>query len=347
MLQQVGTPIEIYGDPRTLPVAQRLGTPPINVLPAQWFDGHAPRGTAHVAIRPEDVVVAADGEAAGFAVIECSLVKHQLVAERHGVEVHARVMLDEPLAPGSPARFGFPAERCLFFDAAGRRVPAAAGHCTARCRRPMNTQHIIDALAAVQTAILVNESQIESLDRAIGDGDHFINVRRGCEVLVAMRDELSPLPPAAAFGKIGTKLLSTIGGASGPLISSFFTAMGKSLAGTAEPDRRAVRRGLRRRRRSHQVARQGRPGREDDARRADPGVAPAAAPGRTEARRWPTLCAELTADARRNMLATRDMIATKGRASFLGERALGHIDPGSKTCEVAIAAVCETLKETA
>jgi multiple sugar transport system ATP-binding protein len=126
VLQQVGSPLEIYGDPQTLPVAQRLGTPAINVLPAQWFDGRAPAGTAHVAIRPEDVVVAADGEEAGFAVIECSLVKHQLVAERHGVEVQARVMLDAPLAPGSPMRFRFPAEHCLYFDGAGRRIAARA-----------------------------------------------------------------------------------------------------------------------------------------------------------------------------------------------------------------------------
>jgi multiple sugar transport system ATP-binding protein len=124
VLQQVGTPLEVYGDPRTLPVAQRLGSPAINVLPAQWFDGRAPTGTAHVAIRPEDVRLSCAGEAAGFQVIECSLVKHQLVAEREGVEVHARVMLDEPLAPGSQARFGFPPERCLFFDAAGRRIAA-------------------------------------------------------------------------------------------------------------------------------------------------------------------------------------------------------------------------------
>jgi len=61
----------------------------------------------------------------------------------------------------------------------------------------------------------------------------------------------------------------------------------------------------------------------------------------------PELCEQLTTEAHRNMLATRDMTATKGRASFLGERALGHIDPGSRTCEVAITAVCETLKETA
>ncbi len=122
VLQQVGTPLEVYGDPHTLPVAQRLGSPAINLLPVRWFEGRAPAGTAQVAIRPEDVLLSAEGEAAGFQDIECSLVKHHLVAERHGVEVHARVMLDEPLAPGAAARFGFPTERCRVFEAAGRRI---------------------------------------------------------------------------------------------------------------------------------------------------------------------------------------------------------------------------------
>jgi phosphoenolpyruvate---glycerone phosphotransferase subunit DhaL len=99
----------------------------------------------------------------------------------------------------------------------------------------MNTQDIVAAVEAVQAAILANEQQIESLDRAIGDGDHFINVRRGCEAIVALKSELIPLPPAQAFNKIGLKLLSTIGGASGPLIASFFISMGKELEGITEP----------------------------------------------------------------------------------------------------------------
>jgi multiple sugar transport system ATP-binding protein len=119
-LQQIGTPAEVYTDPRSLPVAQRLGSPAINLLPAQWFAGHAPVGTATVAIRPEDVAMVPDGT--GFEVIECSLVKHQLVAERDGIEVQARVLLDDPLAPGSLAHFHFPPERCLYFDAAGVRL---------------------------------------------------------------------------------------------------------------------------------------------------------------------------------------------------------------------------------
>jgi len=209
----------------------------------------------------------------------------------------------------------------------------------------MNTQHIIDAVAAVQTAILVNESQIESLDRAIGDGDHFINVRRGCDVLVAMRDELAPLAPGAAFGRIGVKLLSTIGGASGPLISSFFTAMGKSLAGIAEPDRREFAAAF-----AAGVEAIKSRGKADLGEKTMLDVLIPVSRLLIRLSEADTLLAELgaqlTAEAHRNMLATRDMIATKGRASFLGERALGHIDPGSKTCQVAIEAVCETLKET-
>src|SRR5438105_55580 len=100
----------------------------------------------------------------------------------------------------------------------------------------MNTQDIITATEAVRAAILANEAQIESLDRAIGDGDHFINVRRGCEAIAALKPELLPLAPADAFQRIGMKLLSTIGGASGPLIGSFFISMGRELEGVAQPD---------------------------------------------------------------------------------------------------------------
>jgi len=125
-LRQIGTPSEIYTDPRSLPVAQRLGSPAINVLPAQWFAGRAPAGTAQVAIRPEDVLLSpiTDGNADGaaFEVVECSLVKHQLVAERDGVEVQARVLIEEPLPPGARAHFRFPPERCLYFNAAGERI---------------------------------------------------------------------------------------------------------------------------------------------------------------------------------------------------------------------------------
>jgi phosphoenolpyruvate---glycerone phosphotransferase subunit DhaL len=209
----------------------------------------------------------------------------------------------------------------------------------------MNTPLILDSLAAVQRAILDNEPHIESLDRAIGDGDHFINVRRGCEALMSIAPELQALPPGAALHRIGMKLLSTIGGASGPLLASFFMAMGKALEGHLDPDRRQVAAGF-----AAGVEAIKARGKADVgektmldvlipvsrllSRLAAEGVA------------LPALCEQLKDEAHRNMLATRDMIATKGRAHFLGERALGHIDPGCKTSEVAIGAVCDTVTAT-
>jgi len=206
----------------------------------------------------------------------------------------------------------------------------------------MNTQDIIAAAEAVQAAILANEQHIESLDRAIGDGDHFINVRRGCEAITALKGELLPLPPAQAFHRIGMKLLSTIGGASGPLIGSFFISMGRELEGTPEPDAPAFARALAAG--VDAIKSRGKADLGDKTmldvlipvsrlllRLAEEG-------GDREA-----LCARLKEEAELNMLATRDMIATKGRAHFLGERALGHIDPGAKTSQVAVFAVCDML----
>jgi dihydroxyacetone kinase-like protein len=206
----------------------------------------------------------------------------------------------------------------------------------------MNTQDIVSAVAAVQAAILANEEHIESLDRAIGDGDHFINVRRGCEAIVGLRSELLPLPPSEAFKKIGMKLLSTIGGASGPLIGSFFLSMGKELEGQAEPDAQQFARAL-----AAGVDAIKTRGKADVGEKTMLDVLiptsrlllRLAGEGSDRG----TLCAKIKEEAEANMLATRDMIATKGRAHFLGERALGHIDPGAKTSQVAVFAVCDML----
>jgi dihydroxyacetone kinase-like protein len=206
----------------------------------------------------------------------------------------------------------------------------------------MNTTMIIDSLAAVQRAILANESQIESLDRAIGDGDHFINVRRGCEVLVEMSSQLPALTPSQALQRIGMKLLGTIGGASGPLISSFFIAMGKTLNGHAEPDRRQFALAF-----GDGVEAIKARGKADVGEKTMLDVLIPVSRLLTrlaeEDASLEELCGKLKEEATRNMLATRDMVATKGRAYFLGERALGHIDPGCKTCEVAIGAVCDLV----
>jgi dihydroxyacetone kinase-like protein len=206
----------------------------------------------------------------------------------------------------------------------------------------MNTHDIIAAAQAVHAAILANEAQIESLDRAIGDGDHFINVRRGCEAITTLTPELRTFAPAQAFQRIGMKLLSTIGGASGPLFGSFFIALGRELEGIAEPDPSqfalALAAGVEAIK-SRGKADVGEKTMLDVLIPASRLLVRLAADGSDRE----TICARLKQEAEFNMLATRDMIASKGRAHFLGERALGHIDPGAKTSQVALFAVCDMV----
>jgi len=123
-IQQVGTPENIYQSPMSVQVAQRLGSPPINVLPADWFAGQHPESAVSVAIRPEDVELAAEGEGFECTVIESSLLKHHVIAEHAGVEVRARLMQDTAPHPQSRIRLNFPREQRLLFDRAGRRLAA-------------------------------------------------------------------------------------------------------------------------------------------------------------------------------------------------------------------------------
>jgi dihydroxyacetone kinase-like protein len=204
----------------------------------------------------------------------------------------------------------------------------------------MNTEFILQAAEAVHQALLAHESEIESLDRAIGDGDHFINMKRGCATIVGMREELAALTPDAALQKIGMKLLSTIGGASGPLIGSFFMSMGKAVkeesAETLPEIAIAFAAGV------EAIKARGKadvgektmldvliPVSQTFTRLADEGYARA------------ELLEVLKREAEQGMQSTRDMIATKGRAAFLGERAIGHIDPGAKSSQVIICTVCD------
>lgn len=204
----------------------------------------------------------------------------------------------------------------------------------------METAFILHAAEAVNTAILANESEIESLDREIGDGDHFINMKRGCATIVAMHDELAGLSPDAALQKIGMKLLSTIGGASGPLIASFFMAMAKIVkerGATSLPEIAAAFAAGVDAIKSRGKADVGEKTMLDVlipvsltfSRLADESVD----------RHF--LFEALKAEAEKGMLSTRDLIATKGRAAFLGERAIGHIDAGAKSSQVMIVAVCD------
>ena len=204
----------------------------------------------------------------------------------------------------------------------------------------MQTSFILEAIVAIHDVILDSESVLESLDREIGDGDHFINMKRGCTTIAAMRDELAPLSPDAALQKIGMKLLSTIGGASGPLMASFFVAMAKTLkeqgSETTVEIAAAFAAGV------QAIKARG---------KADVGektmldvlIPVANSFNANVSADRAVLLQNLIQEAEKGAQSTRDMIATKGRATFLGERAIGHIDPGAKSCQLMITAVCDLL----
>jgi multiple sugar transport system ATP-binding protein len=126
-LEQVGTPMAIYNQPATLSVAQRLGSPAINVLPTDWLrhntDVKADHGAAFVAIRPEDISIADASAGLAYKVIECSLAKHLLVTERAGVEVRISQAMEHSIAPGSMVSLSFSSSaQHQFFNEAGFRM---------------------------------------------------------------------------------------------------------------------------------------------------------------------------------------------------------------------------------
>jgi phosphoenolpyruvate---glycerone phosphotransferase subunit DhaL len=206
----------------------------------------------------------------------------------------------------------------------------------------MNTAFILSASLAIHAAIVANEADIESLDRAIGDGDHYINMKRGGEVIAGMYNELLPLPADEALNKIGMKLLSTIGGASGPLFASFFMSMGKTLnqngSGTPLEAAAAFAAGV-------QAIMQRGKAQAGEKTMLDV-LIPVSTTFTTSAASGKSLediSKDIILAADQGLESTRDMVATKGRASGLGERAIGHLDAGAKSCQVMINTVCNLI----
>lgn len=204
----------------------------------------------------------------------------------------------------------------------------------------MKTEFILNAAKAINESILAHESEIESLDREIGDGDHYINITRGSAVIVSMHDELAGLAPDLVLNRIGMKLLSTVGGAAGPLFASFFIAMAKTVkeqGGESLPEiAAAFDAGV------EAIKNRGKadlgektmldtliPVSQIFTKLAEQGVERTA------------LFDALKDAAAKGMLSTKEMLASKGRAAFLGERAIGHIDAGAKSSQVMICAVCD------
>ena len=135
----------------------------------------------------------------------------------------------------------------------------------------MTYEQVVDWIRRFAAEMAEHRTELTQLDTAIGDGDHGTNMDRGMRKAVERLDGLEGDDIGGALKAVGMALVSSVGGAAGPLYGTFFLQMGQATAGQSELDRdgfaAALDAGLAGRARP----RQGRAGRQDDARRADAG----------------------------------------------------------------------------
>ncbi len=196
----------------------------------------------------------------------------------------------------------------------------------------MRREVLAAVIAQVARVMIAHADELTELDRAIGDGDHGTNVRRGFEAVLRQIQDWRDLPPPEAIEAVGRTLVMTVGGAFGPLVGTALMTLGRSLP--SEPSRadlavavmvaiKAVK------------AR----GRSDVGHKTlidvlEP-VCKALAEG-ADASAVKSL-ATSAADC------TVAMQALRGRAAFLGEGSIGHMDPGARSTSLMIAAAVDAL----
>jgi len=192
---------------------------------------------------------------------------------------------------------------------------------------------------AAAEQVIASAPQLTALDQAIGDGDHGSNMKRGFEAVLGKLDAIGTQPVGEALKTIGKTLVMTVGGASGPLYGSFFMAAGDALSRDKQlPDDLAevFSSGV------DAVSARGR-SHAGEKTMLDV-LVPVLETLRTEAGH-PDLIERVRITAREAVARTVQMQATKGRASFLGPRSVGHIDPGAQSSCVLVNAVCTALEE--
>ena len=196
-------------------------------------------------------------------------------------------------------------------------------------------------IQAVNNAVTLHADELTELDKAIGDGDHVINLQRGLDALVAQQAEIAQLDWASAWQKMGMICMSKIGGASGSLFGTLFVTMAKTAKGQTvdvEVFAQAFAAGV------ESMKLRGKA--EAGEKTMLDVLIPVAHVLQENASRaeFPDLLVQVEQAAQVGMESTRDMLATKGRASFLGERSLGHIDAGAKSSQLIISAIIDTLQ---
>lgn len=204
----------------------------------------------------------------------------------------------------------------------------------------INSDIFPELIQAINETINLNSDELTELDKAIGDGDHVVNLQRGINALLENSEAISQLEWAAAIQKIGMLCMSKIGGASGSLLGTLFVAMAKKAKGqniTIGIVADAFAAGVQ----SMKLR-----GKADLGEKTMLDVLiPVAELLQKQADQmaFADLLAAVKQTAITGMESTRDLLATKGRASFLGERSIGHIDAGAKSSQLMICAIADVL----
>lgn len=194
-------------------------------------------------------------------------------------------------------------------------------------------------------AISVNKELLTELDSAIGDADHGINMDRGFQAVLAKLPAFSNQDIGSVAKNVGMVLISTVGGASGPLYGTFFLQIGMETAGKSELTLNDWAKALESA--VDGVMRRGKANLGDKTMLDC--LIPALNALKDCSARGDELAVALSASekaAEQGMLSTTPLVAKKGRASYLGERSAGTQDPGATSSYLLLKAACSTWSHT-
>ncbi|MBT2901258.1 MULTISPECIES: dihydroxyacetone kinase subunit DhaL [unclassified Streptomyces] len=186
-------------------------------------------------------------------------------------------------------------------------------------------------MTAVAASVEREANHLTELDSAIGDADHGSNLRRGFTAVTAVLEKDAPATPGAVLTLAGRQLISTVGGASGPLYGTLLRRTGKALGDDDEVTRDQLARAF-----AAGVAAVGQLG---GAQAGDKTMLDALLPA---AEALATSFEGAANAARAGAEATVPLQARKGRASYLGERSIGHQDPGATSSALLVEALAAT-----
>ncbi|AOS62306.1 dihydroxyacetone kinase subunit DhaL [Actinoalloteichus hymeniacidonis] len=194
---------------------------------------------------------------------------------------------------------------------------------------------MVAAWLGVAEVIRAHRDELVRLDREIGDGDHGENLRRGFDVVAERLAAMDAATPGAVLKSVATTLISTVGGAAGPLFGTALLRAAKALGDRATLDGTAVAEALAAS--SEGVIARGRA--EIGDKTMVDALVPAAKAAESAAQRGDSasgVLAEAARAATRGAHDTVELVARKGRASYLGPRSAGHLDPGARSTELIL-----------